>query len=78
MRARYLAGLLFLLILTPLQAANPLVDVDWLLANLNNSNLKGLNLQPEVTYQRFHVPCAVNNDYSWSGYLKAVIDPQKM
>jgi hypothetical protein len=46
MRARYLVGLLFLLILTPLQAANPLVDVDWLLANLNNSNLTVLGLQP--------------------------------
>jgi len=64
MRARYLVGLLFLLILTPLQAAKPLVDVDWLLANLSNSNLKGLDLQPEVTYKRFHVPCAVNSDYS--------------
>ena len=39
-------GLLSLLILTPLQAANPLVDVDWLLANLINSNLTVLDLQP--------------------------------
>jgi hypothetical protein len=31
-----------------------------------------------TAYQRFHVPCAVNSDYSWSGYLKVVIDPQKM
>jgi len=46
MRARYLVGLLFLLVLTPLQAANPLVEDDWLLANLNNSNLTVLDLQP--------------------------------
>ena len=46
MCARYLVGLRFLLVLTPLQAANPLVDVDWSLANLNNSNLTVLDLQP--------------------------------
>lgn len=64
MIARYLIGLLFLLILTPLQAAKPLVDVDWLLANRDNPNLVVLDLQPKATYQRFHVPGAVNSDYA--------------
>ena len=57
-----------------MQAANPLVAIERLLADLNNSNVKGLDLQLEVTYQRFHVPRAVNSDYSWSGYLKVAID----
>jgi len=64
MIARYLIGLLFLLILSPLQAAKPLVDVDWLLANRDNPNLVVLDLQPKATYQRFHVPGAVNSDYA--------------
>ncbi len=57
-------GLLFFFILSPLQAAEPLVDTDWLLANLNNPKLVVLDLQPKATYRRFHVPGAVNIDYA--------------
>ena len=64
MRANYIIGFLFLIILAPLQAATPLVDVDWLMVNLNKPNLIVLDLQPKATYQRFHITRAVNSDYS--------------
>ena len=64
MHTRYLIGLLFLFILTPLQAATPLVDVDWLLANRDKPNLVVLDLQPQAAYKRFHVPGAINSDYA--------------
>ena len=64
MRADYLVGLLFFFILTPLQAATPLVDTDWLLANLNNPKLVVLDLQPQATYRRFHIPGSVNSNYA--------------
>lgn len=65
MRIRQIAaGILLLLILTPLQAAQPLVDTAWLLANLNQLNLVVLDLQPAQMYNQHHVPGAVNSDYS--------------
>jgi len=60
---RFSLGFLFLLFLTPLQATTPLVDVNWLLANLNNPNLVVLDLQPKTTYERFHIPWAISSDY---------------
>ena len=64
MHKSHLVGFLFLFILTPLQAAEPLVDADWLLANLNNPKLVVLDLQPQATYRRLHIPGAVHSDYA--------------
>lgn len=59
-----IVGILLLLFLAPLQAATPLVDAEWLLANLSKPNLVVLDLQPKPTYVRFHVPGAVNSAYA--------------
>ncbi len=59
-----IAGLFFLLILPPLQAAQPLVDANWIMANINNENLVLLDLQPAATYTRYHIPGAINSDYA--------------
>ncbi len=48
MRIRQIAaGILLLIILTPLQASQPLVDTNWLLANMNKPNVVILDLQPQ-------------------------------
>jgi len=62
MRVNHIIGLMLLLFLAPLQAAAPLVDANWLMANMKKPNLVVLDLQPKAAYQGFHVPGAVNSD----------------
>jgi thiosulfate/3-mercaptopyruvate sulfurtransferase len=42
----------------------PLVDVDWLSANLGRADVAVLDIQDPKDYARFHIPRAVNADYS--------------
>jgi thiosulfate/3-mercaptopyruvate sulfurtransferase len=56
-----------LLLATPLARAaevSPLVDVDWLATNLNRAEVTVLDIQDPKDYARFHIPTAVNADYS--------------
>ncbi len=59
-----IAGLLLLLTFTSLQAAPPLVDAQWLVANRQQPNLLILDLQPAKIYNQYHVPGAVNSNYA--------------
>jgi len=62
MKIRLLTGLLLAFTLTPL-FATPLVDAEWLNAHLKDENLVVLDLQDRNSYQRYHVPGAVNSNY---------------
>lgn len=65
MRIRQIVtGLLLLFFLTPLWAAQPLVDAKWLSANLQKPDLVVLDLQPANMYNQYHVPGAVNSNYA--------------
>ena len=56
--------LLFLLLSAGLvHAAGPLVEPAWLMANLDNPEIRILDLQSPGGYQRAHLPGAVNTDY---------------
>ncbi|MCB1760612.1 MAG: sulfurtransferase [Gammaproteobacteria bacterium] len=63
MFARFIMGISLYLLLGPLFAATPLVSADWLGANLHRPGLVVLDLQPNATYRRYHVPGAVHSDY---------------
>jgi len=59
-----IVGILFLLVQSTLQAADPLVNAKWLAANLEQQNLVILDLQPKAAYAQFHVPGAINSNYA--------------
>lgn len=59
-----LLSISLLLFIAPLYAATPLVSEKWLSANLHNPDLVVLDLQPNDTYRRYHIPGAVHSDYS--------------
>ncbi len=61
---RVAAGLLLLSVLTSSWAAQPLVDVKWLMANLNKPNIVVLDLQPAEIHARVHLPGAINSSYA--------------
>ena len=65
MKSRLIATALFLLTTTQtLFAAQPLVDAEWLVANLQQPNLRIVDLQPASGYQQIHITGAVHSDYS--------------
>lgn len=49
-------------------AATPLVDVEWLKANLGKPNVVVLDLQPVADYLRGHIPGAVNTNFEKDGW----------
>lgn len=57
------AALLLFTALQPVLATQPLVDARWLIENLNEPELRIIDLQPAAGYQRMHIPGAVNSDY---------------
>ena len=62
--SRSLLILILLLAFTGLAcAADPLVEPDWLMANLNKPDVRVLDLQPSNGYQRAHLPGSINTDY---------------
>lgn len=67
MRQRLRSDLLFLLIWLPslaLAGSPPaLIDAEWLKRNLDSDALVVLDIQPEPSYRRYHIPGAVNAPY---------------
>ena len=64
-----LAGMLFLLLSArAAMAAEPLVTVDWLKANLGKPGLAIVDFQPPPDYLRAHIPGAVNSNYGKDGW----------
>ncbi|MFK5925102.1 MAG: rhodanese-like domain-containing protein, partial [Desulfuromusa sp.] len=62
--SRALLILMLLLVSTGLAcAATPLVEPDWLIANLDKPEIRVLDLQHPNGYQRAHLPGSVNTDY---------------
>ena len=65
MKSQLIAVALFLLTTTQtLFAAQPLVDADWLVENLQQPNLRIIDLQPASGYQEIHITGAVHSDYN--------------
>jgi thiosulfate/3-mercaptopyruvate sulfurtransferase len=50
-------------------AANPLVDVNWVKANIGKPNVVFIDLQPATDYLRGHIPGAVATDYYKAGWV---------
>ena len=59
---------LLLLCLRPALAAEPLVDVAWLKANLGKPGLVVVDAQHLADYQKAHIPGAVNTNFEKSGW----------
>jgi len=55
-------------------AAEPLVDVAWVKANIGKPGVTFVDLQPTSDYLRGHIPGAVNTDYYKSGWLQERAD----
>lgn len=62
--------LLLVLIAGSALAADPLVSVDWVKANIGKSGVVFVDLQPSADYKRAHIPGAVNTDYYEGGWLE--------
>lgn len=54
--------------LAPAMAAEPLVEVPWLKANLGADGLVVLDLRSAAEYQQGHIPGSVNSDYAKAGW----------
>lgn len=63
-----IAALAALLCLQPAVAAEPLVDVAWLKANLGKPGLVVLDSQPGADFLKAHIPGAVNTNFDKSGW----------
>ncbi|RTZ97848.1 MAG: sulfurtransferase [Deltaproteobacteria bacterium] len=68
-RARRLSiGLAFFMVLLtigpPAQAADPLVDTDWITLHLNDNGIRILDLQSVSSYRAGHIPGAVHTRYA--------------
>lgn len=64
----------FLLCLRPALAADPLVNVAWLKANLGKSGLVVLDVQHPGDYLKAHIPGAVHTDFEKSGWREERTD----
>ncbi len=65
MKSKLIALTLLLLVTCQsLLAATPLVTADWLTNNIQQPNLRLLDLQPKPGYKLAHVPGAVHTDYA--------------
>jgi thiosulfate/3-mercaptopyruvate sulfurtransferase len=56
----------------PALAADPLVDVDWVKANIGNEGVVFVDARGKTDYLRGHIPGAVNTDYGKSGWRVAI------
>jgi thiosulfate/3-mercaptopyruvate sulfurtransferase len=64
-----LAGMLFLLLSArAATAADPLVTVEWLKANLGKPGIAIVDFQSPTDYLRAHIPGAVNSNYAKDGW----------
>lgn len=66
----WMAALLFALLATmrPASAATPLVNVDWVKANLDKPGIVYVDFAPPTDYLRGHIPGAVNSNYAKDGW----------
>ncbi len=65
MKSKLIAlALLLLVACQSLLAATPLVTADWLTNNIQQPNLRLLDLQPKPGYKLAHIPGAVHTDYA--------------
>jgi thiosulfate/3-mercaptopyruvate sulfurtransferase len=55
-------------------AAQPLVNVDWVKANIGKPGVAFIDLQPATDYLRGHIPGAVHTDYYKGGWLEERAD----
>lgn len=55
-------------------AAEPLVNVDWVKANIGKPGVAFVDLQPTADYLRGHIPGAVSTDYYKGGWLQERAD----
>ena len=67
---KWLGGVLFLLLAATRTAfaADPLVNVDWVKANLDKPGIVYIDFQPPTEYLRGHIPGAVNSNYGKDGW----------
>ena len=67
---KWLGGVLFLLLAATRTAfaADPLVNVDWVKANLDKPGIVYIDFQPPTDYLRGHIPGAVNSNYGKDGW----------
>jgi len=67
---KWLGGILFLLLAATRTAfaADPLVNVDWVKANLDKPGIVYIDFQPPTDYLRGHIPGAVNSNYGKDGW----------
>ena len=52
----------------PAGAADPLVSVDWVKANLEKPGIVYIDFAPPADYLRGHIPGAVNSNYAKDGW----------
>ena len=52
----------------PASAADPLVNVDWVKANLDKPGIVYIDFAPPADYLRGHIPGAVNSNYAKDGW----------
>lgn len=70
-----LAGMLFLLLTArAATAADPLVDVAWVKANLGKPGVVILDVQTPTDFLRGHIPGAANTDFDKSGWREERAD----
>ena len=71
-----LAGTLVLVLATARAAfsADPLVNVDWVKANLEKPGIVMIDFRPATDYLRGHVPGAVNSNYGKDGWREERAD----
>ena len=67
---KWMGGVLFLLLAAARTAgaADPLVNVDWLKANLGKPGIAIVDFQPPPDYLRGHIPGAVGSNYAKDGW----------
>ncbi len=60
--------------IAPALAAEPLVDVAWLKANLDKPGIAVVDMQPTTDFMRGHVPGAASTDFGKSGWREERAD----
>jgi thiosulfate/3-mercaptopyruvate sulfurtransferase len=73
-RSLWLAASLFFALIGSAFAAEPLVDVAWVKANLGKPGIAIVDLQPTSDFLRGHIPGAANTDFGKSGWREERAD----
>ncbi|MFN4148750.1 MAG: rhodanese-like domain-containing protein, partial [Rhodocyclaceae bacterium] len=73
-RMLFLAAAFLFASMTAAYAAEPLVDVAWLKANLGKPGIAIVDMQPASDFLRAHIPGAANTDFAKSGWREERAD----